>query len=143
MTERTQQSEAIYDAYPRKAAMPRALKAIERALVTNSYPKLLHAAEEMRRLWKPCDEENRKMFPHPASFFNQGRWDDLEDFRLQFPAAKPTVMPGISERPAAASYFWRCAKCGYALVGRPEFRCAGCGTPFDREYIEDVDARSR
>lgn len=36
-----------------------------------------------------------------------------------------------------------CPKCGYALRGLPEFRCPECGTPFDREYIEDVDARSR
>ena len=32
MTDRKQQAEAIYDAYPRKAARPRALKAIGRAL---------------------------------------------------------------------------------------------------------------
>ncbi|UCE59947.1 MAG: hypothetical protein JSU63_21195 [Phycisphaerales bacterium] len=36
----------------------------------------------------------------------------------------------------------RCPKCGYALVGLPEFRFPECGTPFDPGYVQDVAART-
>lgn len=35
----------------------------------------------------------------------------------------------------------RCPKCGYVLLGLPEFRCPECGTSFDAEYVEDAPFR--
>lgn len=94
-----QQSEAIYKAYPRKAAKPRALRAIEKALISCPEHMLLNAAQEMRKLWEPCDEEKKKMFPHPATFFNQAMWDDLADFRLRFPPPKQFYQGTVGPHP--------------------------------------------
>ena len=35
----------------------------------------------------------------------------------------------------------RCQKCGYVLLGLPEFRCPECGTSFDAEYVYDASFR--
>ncbi len=100
MTEREQQAEAIYKAYPRKAAKPRALKAIEKALIRCPEHMLLNAAKEMRTLWEPCDEDKRTMFPHPATFFNQAMWNDMADFRLRFPTPQRFYQGTVGPHPA-------------------------------------------
>lgn len=35
-----------------------------------------------------------------------------------------------------------CPICGYNLFGLPEFRCPECGTPFDPNYVLDIDTRT-
>lgn len=35
-----------------------------------------------------------------------------------------------------------CPKCGYNLFGLPEFRCPECGTPFDPDFLLDIDTRT-
>lgn len=99
VVDRERQADAIYDAYPRKAARPRALKAIEKALIRCPERILLNAAREMRKLWEPCDEEQRTKFPHPATFFNNDMWNDLADFRLRFPPPKRTYWGTTGPRP--------------------------------------------
>ena len=99
MTKREQQPEAIYKAYPRKAAKPRALRAIASAFKKVSAQTLLDAAQEMRRLWEPCSDEQKKMFPHPATFFNQAMWNDMADFRLRFPPPKKFYQGTVGPHP--------------------------------------------
>ena len=99
MTERERQAEVIYKVYPRKAARPRALLAIKRALLRCPEHMLLNAAKEMRRLWEPCDDAQKKTFPHPATFYNNDMWDDLEDFRLRFPPPKKSYWGTMGPSP--------------------------------------------
>ena len=108
MTDREKQAEAIYKAYPRKAAKPRALKAIKMALNRvplrvgrSPYEVLLEAANEMRRLLEPFkdDDEKKRLVPHPATFFNGDMWNDLADFRLRFPLPKKFYYGTVTPRP--------------------------------------------
>ena len=67
------QAEIIYEAYPRKVARPAAIQAIRRALQEHSFEWLLERVET----YASCVEGSSKKFiPHPATWFNQARYDD-------------------------------------------------------------------
>ena len=69
------QAEMIYQAYPRKVARPAAIQAIRRALQAKSFDWLL----ERVQMYAECVEGSSKKFiPHPATWFNQARYDDDE-----------------------------------------------------------------
>ena len=77
------QAEAIYEAYPRKAARPRAIRAISKALRTHGYDFLL----ERTRLYASTYQGDPAFIPHPATWFNGERFNDNpETWRGSFPA---------------------------------------------------------
>jgi hypothetical protein len=69
----------IYDAYPRHTAKEAALKAIERALKKKPYLELFSLVQAYK---SQTDKEissgrlEKKYIPHPATWFNQGRYED-------------------------------------------------------------------
>jgi len=67
------QAEIIYEAYPRKVARPAAIQAIRRALQAKSFDWLLGQVE---RYAEAVDGQSKKFVPHPATWFNQARYDD-------------------------------------------------------------------
>lgn len=69
----TEEIESIYQAYPRKVAKIPALKAIERALRKVSAESLL---ESTRSFARSCVGKDPQYIPHPATWFNAGRWED-------------------------------------------------------------------
>ncbi len=69
---------AIYSAYPRKAAKPAALKAIKAAMKRLAPEKLLAAVQVYAKLTQAGNVET-KFIPHPATWFNQDRWNDLSN----------------------------------------------------------------
>jgi hypothetical protein len=69
------QAEIIYQAYPRKVARPAAIQAIRRALQGRDFDWLLWRVQK----YAECVEGSSKKFiPHPATWFNQARYDDDE-----------------------------------------------------------------
>ena len=78
---------AIYQAYPKKKARATALKAIEKALKTVSFKKLLAKTEAYaKHVEKLRGTEQWKYVPHPATWFNGECWDDdfnFEPFELR------------------------------------------------------------
>lgn len=68
----------IYNAYPRHQGKLAALKAIEKALTIVDADTLLNAVREfdhaVKTTWDPVDRV--RFVPMPATWFNQGRWDD-------------------------------------------------------------------
>lgn len=76
------QEEEIYSAYPRKVARPEGLKAIVKALSTvaanNQQPfeYLLSKTRAFSDAVAKWTEDEQKFIPHPATWFNQGRYDD-------------------------------------------------------------------
>ena len=67
------QAEMIYEAYPRKVARPAAIQAIRRALQGRDFDWLLWRVQK----YAECVEGSSKKFiPHPATWFNQARYDD-------------------------------------------------------------------
>jgi len=69
--------EAIYSAYPRKVAPADALKAIAKAIAKGKAPAHLlertAAYAAATALWT---EDELRFIPHPATWFNGGRYDD-------------------------------------------------------------------
>jgi hypothetical protein len=67
--------ESFWEAYPRKVGKKAARKAWERATDKPELSIILLAVEQQKGLeqWK---KDNKKWIPHPATWLNQGRWDD-------------------------------------------------------------------
>lgn len=83
------QSLTLYGLYPRKVCKDAALKAIDKALAKKPFDALLLAVQAyVRKVARDGTEE--KFIPHPATWFNQGRYED-EEFK------RPA--PGMQSRP--------------------------------------------
>lgn len=67
-------AQKVYEAYPRKVAKPRALKAIETALTKLGFDALLAA---VTRYAKSVEDKDAEFIPHPATWFNDERWTDV------------------------------------------------------------------
>ena len=74
-TSAAHQAEMIYEAYPRKVARPAAIQAIRRALQGHSFDWLL---ERVQKYAECVQGSSKKFIPHPATWFNQARYDDDE-----------------------------------------------------------------
>jgi hypothetical protein len=69
----TEKAEAVYDAYPRKAARLDAIKAILMAFRQVAYETLL---ERVKAFAKATEGADKQYIPYPASWIRAGRWDD-------------------------------------------------------------------
>jgi len=67
--------EAIYQAYPKKVGKGAAIKAITKAAETVDPEKLLSDVEDYADS-RSVDTTPARYIPNPATWFNQGRWDD-------------------------------------------------------------------
>lgn len=69
--------QAIYEAYPRHVGKIAAIRAIQKALVRIDHPTLLDRvqryAEKVRK-----DGTDKQYIPHPATWMNEGRYEDEE-----------------------------------------------------------------
>ena len=76
------QSLTLYGLYPRKVGRATALKAIDKALKVKPFDELLLAVKAFgRKLQRDGTEE--QFIPHPATWFNAGRYDD-EEFKPNY-----------------------------------------------------------
>jgi hypothetical protein len=71
------QQVVLYKAYPRHVAPQDAYRAIEKALKVRAFDDLLVAVQNWSR---KCAREGKEeqYIPHPATWFNAGRYDDEE-----------------------------------------------------------------
>jgi hypothetical protein len=78
----TAQEVALYKAYPKHTAPNNAYRAIRKALVLKPFDELVLAVGAFSR---KCSREGteEKFIPHPASWFNAGRYDDEEFSRAK------------------------------------------------------------
>lgn len=87
--------EAVYAAYPKKCARKAAEKAIRKALMEVGYETLLERVKAYSEARKGQDPQ---FTPHPATWFNQGRFnDDPATWK-----STPSVNGGSSHRPTVA-----------------------------------------
>lgn len=70
--------DAFWKAYPRKVGKAAARKAFDRVLKTTTLTDIL-AAVERQRGCQQWQKDNGAYIPHPATWLNQGRWDDEVD----------------------------------------------------------------
>lgn len=72
----TREAEQIYEAYPKKTARQDALRAIEKALKIVPHATLLEAVTAYSACVATWAPDERQFIPNPATWFNDGRWDD-------------------------------------------------------------------
>ena len=68
----------FWDAYPKKVGKQRALKAWKKLIKEKKLPDLACILDAIReqKTWTQWREEGGKYIPHPATWLNDGRWDD-------------------------------------------------------------------
>jgi hypothetical protein len=66
-------AEAIYQEYPRKVAKKPGIKAIEKALKTNTAPFLI---ERTKMFAADVKGKDKQFIPHSATWFNEERFND-------------------------------------------------------------------
>src|SRR5690606_4759042 len=69
-----EQAEQIYQAYPIKVGRKKALEAITKALKECPFEQLLESVQEFAAAVDGTPD--RSKIKHPATWFNQGCWDD-------------------------------------------------------------------
>lgn len=85
---------SIYKAYPRHVAPKRAYAAISKALQECPANTLLASVEAYARKVK-ADGTEERFIPHPATWFNQGRWGD----GAEHPSSDLPPKPAQDEKP--------------------------------------------
>ena len=65
---------SIFALYPRKVGKPKALKAIEKAMLTHGFEHVHKATKSFAKAWD--GETDLTFCPHPATWFNQERYND-------------------------------------------------------------------
>ncbi len=66
----------IYAAYPRKVGRNAAMKAIKRAMLQQTVDALMEATQAFAKATAAWPAEDRQYIPHPATWYNQGRYAD-------------------------------------------------------------------
>lgn len=84
-------AEGIYALYPRKVARPAALKAIARQLKTHPAEKIILAVQSFAVAWRGASRDDLRFCPHPATWFNQERFNDDPSTWGRTPAPDPHV----------------------------------------------------
>lgn len=87
-------AQALYLAYPRHVACGAAEKAIVRALKEEDFDVLLEAVEKFASsVAGVLGTPDACYIPHPATWFNQRRWEDEETTRPHNPILDATCDP--------------------------------------------------
>lgn len=69
-------AERIYEAYPRHVGRKAAFRAIACALMTNPGAVVLNKTRDYAAAVEKWPANERRFIPHPATWFNQGRYAD-------------------------------------------------------------------
>ena len=68
--------EGVYAEYPRKVGKPAALRSIQKAIDGFGGDKVLQATKRFAAKWKTVPVSEMAFCPHPATWFNQERFND-------------------------------------------------------------------
>lgn len=113
-------AEAIYAVYPRKVGRDAALRAISKRLAEDmDADKLLAATQGFAAAVKRWPLADRNFIPHPATWFNQGRfaddpieWQRTAD-KLPFRSSGPTLETAFPSAPSCVTAHPSAAPAGY------------------------------
>lgn len=73
----------FWKAYPLKKAKPVALNAWNKINPDKQLAETIIAAVEKQKMWDDWTKDNGQYIPHPATWLNQGRWEDEERKRTR------------------------------------------------------------
>lgn len=94
---REEQFNQFWEVYPRKVGKQAARKAFDKVPVS-VWPKLVPAVEAQKRSYQ-WTREGGQFVPHPATWLNQGRWDDDVDPVKPAPTNKKVLSATEYEAP--------------------------------------------
>lgn len=75
--------DAFWEMYPRRIGKLAARKAFDKAAKDVGAPTVLRGAWDFHQHWKGQPKSRMKFIPHPATWLNQGRWDDELDAEVE------------------------------------------------------------
>ena len=84
-------AEHIYNLYPRKVGKPAAIKAIKRKLKGKEAKTLIMLTGLFANAWAGASRDDLRFCPHPATWFNQERFNDDPSTWCRVPAPDPHV----------------------------------------------------
>lgn len=84
------QEEIIYNCYPKKVGKKLALKSIQKSLKEKSFEALQEATIAYAVAVSSWPENEKQYVPMPATWFNQGRYDDDRVYWNKEIAKRPT-----------------------------------------------------
>lgn len=87
---------AIYKSYPRKASKQDAIKAILKAMKNHSFDYLLDRTAKYAECTRAWPKSELKFIPYPASWFNDGAFDDDESNWIKEAAVE--TFPQLSQK---------------------------------------------
>lgn len=96
--ERQRQCLDLYQQYPKHVGKDKALQAIEKTLALKTYDELLAVVKAYAAAVSGWPAHDRQFIPHPATWFNQGRYDDDRSTWQRYePGKKAPTRPVVSE----------------------------------------------
>lgn len=97
----------FWKAYPLKKAKQAALKAWKKINPDKQLVETIIAAVEKQKRWEDWNRDNGKYIPHPATWLNQGRWEDEErSYGEQKQKEKCIDTKYVYEQLEAAQKYW-------------------------------------
>jgi hypothetical protein len=87
---------ALYKSYPRKVGKNAALKAILKAMKDHSFDYLLERVARYAECTRSWPEDQTQFIPHPATWFNGGRFEDEESNWIR--KASVETFPQLSQK---------------------------------------------
>ena len=86
----------LYKSYPRKVGKNAALKAILKAMKDHSFDYLLERVSKFAECTRSWPEDQLRFIPHPATWFNGGRFEDEESNWIK--KASVETFPQLSQK---------------------------------------------
>ena len=90
----------FWRAYPRKVAKPVAMKAFAKALQGGTSLVTILAALDRHKRSPQWIKDNGQFIPHPATWLNQERWNDV----VEMPQSQPCIQSGGSPMHQAGNF---------------------------------------
>ena len=97
---REEEFSKFWEAYPKKVGKQAARKAFDK-IPASVYPKLIPAIEA-QKAGQQWQREGGRYIPNPATWLNQGRWDDEVGSTTWAPSGKYTTAEEYAAMPAPA-----------------------------------------
>ena len=116
----------FWEEYPKKVGKIAARKAFDKAIKIVPVEDMIIAIDRQKH-WEQWRKDNGAYIPNPATWLNQGRWDDKQT-DAEEPARKEKPVPE----------FTVCPDCGSYDLGKSldRVKCRDCGHMFDYSHAK-------
>lgn len=97
---------AFWQQYPNKTGKQAAAKAWTRAIATGATPDAIRTGLTAAVAVWAAERRESRFIPHPATWLNQGRWED-EQTQIPLPASRPATLMQCSDGDPHGRHQWQ------------------------------------